>query len=120
MGVEVFYNLVKVLKFKGYNIVVGDEGGFVFNLKFNVEVLEVIVEVVVVVGYKLGIDIILVMDCVVFEFYDVEKKEYNLKGEGCIFIFNGFFDFLEELIEKFLIVFIEDGLDEFDWEGFVY
>lgn len=119
MGFEVFYYLVKVLKVKGMNIVVGDEGGYVLNLGFNVEVLVVIVEVVKVVGYELGKDIILVMDCVVFEFY--KDGKYVLVGEGNkVFIFEEFIYFLEELIKQYLIVFIEDGLDEFDWDGFVY
>lgn len=120
MGAEVFHNLAKVLKSKGYNTAVGDEGGFAPNLKSNAEALEIIAEAVVVAGYKLGTDITLAMDCAASEFYDAEKKEYNLKGEGRIFTSNGFSDFLEELTEKFPIVSIEDGLDESDWEGFAY
>ncbi|EKG0408865.1 phosphopyruvate hydratase [Vibrio cholerae] len=120
MGAEVFHNLAKVLKSKGYNTAVGDEGGFAPNLKSNAEALEVIAEAVAAAGYKLGTDITLAMDCAASEFYDAEKKEYNLKGEGRIFTSNGFTDFLEELTEKFPIVSIEDGLDESDWEGFAY
>ncbi len=120
MGAEVFHNLAKVLKSKGYNTAVGDEGGFAPNLKSNAEALEVIAEAVAVAGYKLGTDITLAMDCAASEFYDAEKKEYNLKGEGRIFTSNGFSDFLEELTAKFPIVSIEDGLDESDWEGFAY
>ncbi|EOW9217272.1 TPA: phosphopyruvate hydratase [Vibrio cholerae] len=120
MGAEVFHNLAKVLKSKGYNTAVGDEGGFAPNLKSNAEALEVIAEAVAAAGYKLGTDITLTMDCAASEFYDAEKKEYNLKGEGRIFTSNGFSDFLEELTEKFPIVSIEDGLDESDWEGFAY
>ncbi|ALP40214.1 MULTISPECIES: phosphopyruvate hydratase [Aeromonas] len=120
MGAEVFHNLAKVLKSKGYNTAVGDEGGFAPNLKSNAEALEVIAEAVAAAGYKLGTDITLAMDCAASEFYDAEKKEYNLKGEGRIFSSNGFSDFLEELTEKFPIVSIEDGLDESDWEGFAY
>lgn len=120
MGAEVFHNLAKVLKSKGYNTAVGDEGGFAPNLKSNAEALEVIAEAVAAAGYKLGTDITLAMDCAASEFYDAEKKEYNLKGEGRIFTSNGFSDFLEELTEKFPIVSIEDGLDESDWEGFAY
>ncbi|EHP3509008.1 phosphopyruvate hydratase [Vibrio cholerae] len=120
MGAEVFHNLAKVLKSKGYNTAVGDEGGFAPNLKSNAEALEVIAEAVAASGYKLGTDITLAMDCAASEFYDAEKKEYNLKGEGRIFTSNGFSDFLEELTEKFPIVSIEDGLDESDWEGFAY
>ncbi|HAS2739312.1 TPA: phosphopyruvate hydratase [Vibrio cholerae] len=120
MGAEVFHNLAKVLKSKDYNTAVGDEGGFAPNLKSNAEALEVIAEAVAAAGYKLGTDITLAMDCAASEFYDAEKKEYNLKGEGRIFTSNGFSDFLEELTEKFPIVSIEDGLDESDWEGFAY
>ncbi|MGL5392281.1 MAG: phosphopyruvate hydratase, partial [Shewanella sp.] len=120
IGAEVFHNLAKVLKAKGYNTAVGDEGGFAPNLKSNAEALEVIAEAVAAAGYKLGTDITLAMDCAASEFYDAEKKEYNLKGEGRIFTSNGFSDFLEELTAKFPIVSIEDGLDESDWDGFAY
>ncbi|MGL5947742.1 MAG: phosphopyruvate hydratase [Aeromonas sp.] len=120
MGAEVFHNLAKVLKSKGYNTAVGDEGGFAPNLKSNAEALEVIAEAVAAAGYKLGTDITLAMDCAASEFYDSEKNEYNLKGEGRIFTSNGFSDFLKDLTEKFPIVSIEDGLDESDWEGFAY
>ncbi len=120
MGAEVFHNLAKVLKSKGYNTAVGDEGGFAPNLKSNAEALEVIAEAVAAAGYKLGTDITLAMDCAASEFYDAEKKEYNLKGEGRVFTSNGFSDFLEDLTNKFPIVSIEDGLDESDWDGFAY
>ncbi|MBP2700953.1 phosphopyruvate hydratase [Photobacterium lucens] len=120
MGAEVFHNLAKVLKSKGYNTAVGDEGGFAPNLKSNAEALEVIAEAVAAAGYELGKDVTLAMDCAASEFYDAEKNEYNLKGEGRIFTSNEFSDFLEELTEKFPIVSIEDGLDESDWEGFAY
>ena len=120
MGAEVFHNLAKVLKSKGYNTAVGDEGGFAPNLKSNAEALEVIAEAVAAAGYVLGKDVTLAMDCAASEFYDAEKKEYNLKGEGRIFTSNGFSVFLEDLTTKFPIVSIEDGLDESDWEGFAY
>ncbi|MGL4755304.1 MAG: phosphopyruvate hydratase [Aeromonadaceae bacterium] len=120
MGAEVFHNLAKVLKSKGYNTAVGDEGGFAPNLKSNAEALEVIAEAVAKAGYVLGKDVTLAMDCAASEFYDAEKKEYNLKGEGRVFTSNGFSDFLEDLTNKFPIVSIEDGLDESDWEGFAY
>ena len=120
MGAEVFHNLAKVLKSKGYNTAVGDEGGFAPNLKSNAEALEVIAEAVAAAGYKLGTDITLAMDCAASEFYDAEKKEYNLKGEGRIFTSNEFSDYLADLTTKFPIVSIEDGLDESDWEGFAY
>ncbi|AVQ88390.1 phosphopyruvate hydratase [Plesiomonas shigelloides subsp. oncorhynchi] len=120
MGSEVFHNLAKVLKSKGYNTAVGDEGGFAPNLKSNAEALEVIAEAVAAAGYVLGKDVTLAMDCAASEFYDAEKKEYNLKGEGKVFSANAFSDYLAELTTKFPIVSIEDGLDESDWEGFAY
>ena len=120
MGAEVFHNLAKVLKSKGYNTAVGDEGGFAPNLKSNAEALEVIAEAVATAGYVLGKDITLAMDCAASEFYDAEKKEYNLKGEGRIFTSNEFSDYLADLTTKFPIVSIEDGLDESDWDGFAY
>ncbi|MGL5799460.1 MAG: phosphopyruvate hydratase [Plesiomonas sp.] len=120
MGSEVFHNLAKVLKSKGYNTAVGDEGGFAPNLKSNAEALEVIAEAVAAAGYVLGKDVTLAMDCAASEFYDAEKKEYNLKGEGKVFSANAFSDYLAELTTKFPIVSIEDGLDESDWDGFAY
>ncbi|MGL4931857.1 MAG: phosphopyruvate hydratase [Aeromonas sp.] len=120
MGAEVFHNLAKVLKSKGYNTAVGDEGGFAPNLKSNAEALEVIAEAVAAAGYKLGTDITLAMDCAASEFYDKAKNEYNLKGEGLIFSSNEFSDYLHDLTKKFPIVSIEDGLDESDWDGFAY
>ncbi|MDO2949503.1 phosphopyruvate hydratase [Aeromonas simiae] len=120
MGAEVFHNLAKVLKSKGYNTAVGDEGGFAPNLKSNAEALEVIAEAVAAAGYKLGTDVTLAMDCAASEFYDAEKNEYNLKGEGRIFTSNEFSEYLADLTTKFPIVSIEDGLDESDWEGFAY
>ncbi len=120
MGAEVFHNLAKVLKSKGYSTAVGDEGGFAPNLKSNAEALEVIAEAVAKAGYVLGKDITLAMDCAASEFYDKEKNEYNLKGEGKVFTSEGFSDYLADLTTKFPIVSIEDGLDESDWVGFAY
>lgn len=91
MGVEIFYVFKKVLFVKGFNMVVGDEGGFVFNFSFNVEVLVVIVEVVENVGYKMNEDIIFVLDCVVFEFY--KDGKYVLFGEDKSFDLEVFGDY---------------------------
>lgn len=115
MGVEIFYYFKVVLKVCGLNIVVGDEGGFVLNLLFNEDVLVVIVEVVEKVGYKLGDDVILVLDCVFSEFF--KDGKYDLEGEGKVFDVVGFVDYLVGLIQCYLIIFIEDGMDEFDWVG---
>ncbi len=120
MGAEVFHALRKVLSSKGYNTAVGDEGGFAPDLKSNAEALAVIKEAVEAAGYVLGKDITLALDCAASEFYDKEKNEYNLKGEGRIFTSEGFSDFLATWVEQYPIVSIEDGLDESDWDGFAY
>lgn len=120
MGAEVFHNLAKVLKSKGYSTAVGDEGGFAPNLKSNAEALEVIAEAVAKAGYVLGKDVTLAMDCASSEFYNKETGNYELKGEGKTFTKEGFSDYLADLTTKFPIVSIEDGQDESDWAGWAY
>lgn len=80
MGSEVFHNLAKVLKAKGMNTAVGDEGGYAPNLGSNAEALAVIAEAVKAAGYELGKDITLAMDCAASEFY--KDGKYVLAGEG--------------------------------------
>ena len=119
IGSEVFHNLAKVLKSKGYSTSVGDEGGFAPNLKSNAEALEVIAEAVAAAGYELGKDVTLAMDCASSEFFDKETGKYNMKGEGKIFTSEEFNFYLQDLANKYpAIVSIEDGLDESDWAGF--
>eukprot|EP01029_Cantina_marsupialis_P025106 TRINITY_DN65_c0_g1_i1.p1 TRINITY_DN65_c0_g1~~TRINITY_DN65_c0_g1_i1.p1 ORF type:complete len:429 (-),score=81.51 TRINITY_DN65_c0_g1_i1:142-1428(-) len=118
IGAEVFHNLAKVLKSKGYSTAVGDEGGFAPNLKSNAEALEVIAEAVAAAGYELGKDVTLAMDCAASEFFDKEAGIYNMKGEGKTFSSEEFNHYLAELANQFPIVSIEDGLDESDWAGF--
>ncbi|MBN2300674.1 MAG: phosphopyruvate hydratase [Acholeplasmataceae bacterium] len=121
MGVEVFHNLKSVLKAKGYNTSVGDEGGFAPNLGSNEEALQVIVEAIKKAGYVPGKDIFLGMDVASSEFYNKETKTYVLAGEGGKeFNSKELTHFYEELIAKYPIISIEDGLDENDWEGWVY
>lgn len=120
MGAEVFHNLAKVLKSKGYNTAVGDEGGFAPNLGSNAEALECIKEAVEKAGYVLGKDITLAMDCASSEFYNKEAGTYELKGEGKVFTSEGFSDYLKGLTEQYPIISIEDGQDESDWEGWKY
>ncbi|MCX6826960.1 MAG: phosphopyruvate hydratase [candidate division Zixibacteria bacterium] len=117
IGAEVFGNLKKVLKGKGYNTSVGDEGGFAPDLKSNEEALEVILEAIVKAGYKPGRDVLLALDPASSEFYDSKKKIYHLKGEGKKFSSEQMIDFYEGLIRKYPIISIEDGLAEDDWEG---
>ena len=114
-GAEIFHALRAVLQEKGLNTAVGDEGGFAPNLQSNEEALQTIVEAVERAGYKIGEDIQLAMDVAASEFY--EDGKYNLKGEGVVRTAEEMVDWYEEMVDKYPIVSIEDGLDEDDWEG---
>ncbi|GAE92786.1 enolase [Gracilibacillus boraciitolerans JCM 21714] len=116
MGAEIFHNLKKVLTGKGYNTGVGgDEGGFAPNLKSNEEALSTIIEAIEAAGYKPGEEVKLAMDVASSEFY--EDGKYNLKGEGVVRTSEEMVNWYEEMINKYPIISIEDGLDENDWEG---
>ncbi|MCD4826460.1 MAG: phosphopyruvate hydratase [Acholeplasmataceae bacterium] len=121
MGAEIFHNLKKVLTSKGYNTGVGDEGGFAPNLGSNEEALQVIMEAIKKAGYKPGEEIFLGMDVASSEFYNKETKKYVLAGEGGKELDSKeLTHFYEDLVSKYPILSIEDGLDENDWEGWVY
>ena len=117
IGAEVFHNLKKVLSSKDYNTAVGDEGGFAPNLKSNEEALEIICEAIKEAGYEPGKDVYIAMDCASSEFYNKEDGKYHLDGEGTVKTEDEMIDWLEELVGKYPIISIEDGLDENDWEG---
>ena len=117
IGAEVFGNLKKVLKAKGLNTSVGDEGGFAPDLKSNEEALEVIMEAIVKAGYKAGKDVLLALDPASSEIYDSKKKIYNLKGEGKKLTSEQMIEYYEALVKKYPIISIEDGLAEDDWDG---
>ncbi|OLS03837.1 phosphopyruvate hydratase [Tissierella creatinophila] len=117
MGAEIFHNLRSVLKEKGLNTSVGDEGGFAPNLSSNEEALSTIVLAIEKAGYKPGEDIMLALDVAATEMYDKETKIYNLAGEGKKFTSDEMIDFYENLVNKYPIISIEDGLDEDDWDG---
>jgi enolase len=117
-GAEVFHSLKKVLSAKGYNTSVGDEGGFAPNLKSNEEAIQVILEAIEKAGYKPGEQVQLAMDVASSEFYNKDKKTYVLAGEGGKELTAAqLVAFYKELIHKYPIVSIEDGLDENDWDG---
>ena len=119
MGAEVFHNLKAVLKGKGMNTAVGDEGGFAPNLDSNEEAIQVILEAIEKAGYKPGEDVKIAMDVASSEFY--KDGKYVLAGEGGkSFDSNEFVDFLETLVDKYPIISIEDGLAEDDWDGWDY
>ncbi|MBV6288993.1 phosphopyruvate hydratase [Pseudomonas aegrilactucae] len=115
MGTEIFHHLKAVLKARGLNTAVGDEGGFAPNLASNEDALSAIAEAIANAGYTLGTDVTLALDCAASEFY--EDGKYNLSGEGKSFDAEGFADYLKGLTERFPIISIEDGLDESDWAG---
>ncbi len=118
MGAEVFHNLKKVLKDAGHVTAVGDEGGFAPNLGSNEEPLQVIVQAIEKAGYKPGEDFYLALDVAASEFYNTEKGVYELvKSNGGTKTREEMVEWYAELVEKYPIVSIEDGLGERDWDG---
>ncbi len=118
-GVETFHALKSVLKAKGYETGVGDEGGFAPSCREgNTEPLELIMEAITKAGYVPGKEIFLGMDVASSEFYDAETKTYNLKksGQGTKTA-EEMISWFEEMCAKYPIITIEDGLAENDWEG---
>ncbi|MEH7237203.1 phosphopyruvate hydratase [Bacillus sp. JJ1562] len=117
MGTEIFHALKAVLQAKGLNTAVGDEGGFAPNLGSNEEALQTIVEAIEKAGYKPGEQVRLAMDAASSEFYNKEDGKYHLKGEGKVLSSEEMVAFYADLVSKYPIISIEDGLDENDWEG---
>jgi enolase len=114
-GAEVFHALKSVLKKKGHNTSVGDEGGFAPNLKSNEEAVQVILEAIEKAGYKPGQDVFLGLDAAASEFY--ENGVYDLKGEGKKMSSEEIVSFYEAWVKKYPIISIEDGMSEKDWKG---
>ncbi|EON74254.1 phosphopyruvate hydratase [Lysinibacillus sphaericus] len=117
MGAEIFHNLKAVLKDKGYNTAVGDEGGFAPNLGSNEEAITVILEAIEKAGYKAGEEVKLAMDVASSELFNKEDGKYHLDGEGVVKTSEEMVDWYDELTAKYPIISIEDGLDENDWAG---
>lgn len=122
MCVEVFHNLKSVLKEKGYNTTVGDEGGFAPNLKSDEEAFIHIVEAIKRAGYKAGKDICIAVDSASTEMYDEAKKigeegKYYFWKTNKLFTADEMIAFWAEMIEKYPIVSLEDGLAEEDWDS---
>ncbi|TFH33163.1 MAG: phosphopyruvate hydratase [Deltaproteobacteria bacterium] len=116
MGVETFHNLKKVLKAKGLNTNVGDEGGFAPQLRSNAEAIEVILEAIAKAGYKPGKEICIALDSAASEFGEkgkyVFRKSDKSKRDSMQLV-----RFYEDLCRQYPIVSIEDGFSEDDWEG---
>lgn len=118
MGSEVFHSLKNVLKEMGQVTAVGDEGGFAPNLEDNEAPLKCIVKAITNAGYEPGKDIFIAMDVAASEFYNTETKKYELKkSNGGEKTTSEMIDWLEELVNKYPIISIEDGLSEDDWDG---
>lgn len=115
MGAEVFHNLRGVLKSRGYNTAVGDEGGFAPNLKSNEEALDVIVEAISKAGYEPGEDVFLALDVAATELY--EDGKYHFSSAGQSLSTEETIAFYERLTTNYPVISIEDGLAEDDWAG---
>jgi enolase len=120
-GSEVFHHLGKILKQKGLPTTVGDEGGYAPDLNSNEEALQIILEAIKSAGYKPGKDIFLGMDVAASEFYDKKIQKYVLASENNKSFSNKeLIHYYENLVAKYPIISIEDGLDENDWDGWKY
>ncbi|MBM7870486.1 MULTISPECIES: phosphopyruvate hydratase [Clostridium] len=115
MSSEVYHSLKSILKSKGYDTGVGDEGGFAPNLSSNEEAIQVIVEAIEKTGYTPGKEIYIALDPASSEIY--ENGKYNLAGEGKVLTPAEMVEYYAKLVEKYPIISIEDGMAEEDWEG---
>ncbi len=114
-GAEIFHALKKIIHDQGMSTSVGDEGGFAPNFKSNEECLNTILQAIEKAGYKPGEDVLLALDCAASEFY--KDGKYDLSGEGLQLTSVEFANYLANLVDKYPIVSIEDGMHESDWEG---
>ena len=114
-GAEVFHHLKKLCDQKGYSTTVGDEGGFAPNLDRHEDAIKLILEAVKAAGYQPGEDVMIALDCASSEFY--KDGKYELKAEGLSLTSKEFADYLENLVNQYPIISIEDGMSEHDWEG---
>jgi enolase len=120
-GTEVFHTLKGVLKKKGYNTAVGDEGGFAPSLKSNVEAIEVILEAIELAGYKAGEQIAIALDPAASEFYDKSAGRYVFKkSDKSEKTSDQMADYWASWVRQYPIVSLEDGLAEDDWQGWKY
>jgi len=116
-GCEVFHTLKSVLKKKGYNTSVGDEGGFAPNLRSNQEAIDLLLEAIEKSNYKPGKDVFLTLDVASSEFFNKEDSLYYLESENKKLSNHELISWYKNLCTNYPIVSIEDGLDENDWEG---
>ncbi len=119
MGSEIFHNLKKVLHDRNLNTAVGDEGGFAPDLESTEDALETIIKAIKSAGYKPGIDVMIALDCAAAEFFKNGVYDYTIfeGNNGVKRNSDEQANYLNELVEKYPIISIEDGMDENDWEG---
>lgn len=115
MGAEIYHTLKQVLQARGLVTAVGDEGGFAPNLTSNEEALQLIVEAITQAGYRPGDDVLLALDAAASEFY--EDGKYVFSGEGVTRTAEELTDYYAELVDKYPIISIEDGMNEEDYDG---
>jgi enolase len=115
MAVEIYHTLKSVLQSRGLATSVGDEGGFAPNLPSNEAAIEVILDAIKTAGYEAGRDVFLALDVAASELY--KDKRYHLESNGLVYSSEEMVNFYEELVKKYPIVSIEDGLAEDDWDG---
>ena len=114
-GAEIFQHLKKACDAKGYSTAVGDEGGFAPNLESHDAAFQLILEAVEKAGYIAGKDVVFALDCASSEFY--KDGHYHLAAEGLTLTSAQFVDYLENLVNKYPLISIEDGMSEHDWAG---
>lgn len=114
-GAEIFHALKKILHKKGFTTTVGDEGGFAPNLPNNEAALQYIMEAISAAGYAPGGDVLIGLDCASSEFY--RDGSYHIEAEGLKLNSEQFADYLEAWVDQYPIISIEDGMSEFDWDG---
>jgi enolase len=117
MGVEIFHQLKSVLKKRGLNTNVGDEGGFAPDLQSNNEAIELLMEAVEKTGYKNGGEVAIALDVASSELYNSETKKYELASESQFLSSEEMIEYYVSLCNQYPIISIEDGLDENDWQG---
>jgi len=122
MGSEIFHHLKKILSERKLSTAVGDEGGFAPKLDGTEDALETIIKSITSAGYRAGDDVMIALDCASSEFYENGKYDYRIfEGEDAkILNSEEQANYLSELVDKYPIISIEDGMDENDWDGWKY
>ena len=122
IGTEIFHNLKSILSARGLSTSVGDEGGFAPKLKGTEDALETIIKSISSAGFKPGEDVMIALDCASSEFFEDNHYDYRIfEGKnGKVFDSVQQADYLSDLVSKYPIISIEDGMDENDWSGWIH